>query len=488
MRPAAQCVAGGGGAQRLESALMASSPAASSPGSGASSVLRLAAPLVVSFWMRAAFTLVDTAYAATIGDAGVAAIGLAVPFEYLMIALWVGLSTGLTSAMSRAMGSRQGAKIEQYVRASWVMVLWLSPLFLLIGGGIWIAAPRMGLEPDVARAFAVYGTTLVGGSAFTMFWSVIPDSIVKAHHDTRATMWAGIWSNVVNVVLNTIFVFVFHWGMFGIAFSTILGRIAGLVYALAKARRHEDARRAAGVPERPGTDPAPYRTILSLAVPSSLTFVLMSGETAIVNALLAALPNPTEAIAAFSIFYRVALFFYNPIIALAVALLPYMARRFGEGDLEGVRRGLRDSWVASIVYSLGFVGPVMLLISSPLADLLAEAPLTAEYATFTLRLVPLVCLLGAPFLICRPVFEALGRGRPGLAISILRYVFLTGPLCWLGVRAAEAVGQPGLYGLAIALLAIAAITAVVFMAWLRAAMPAEASEIPGHAGELPDAS
>ena len=56
------------------------------------SIFRLAAPLVVSFWMRSAFTLVDTVYAATLGDAAVAAIGLAVPFEYLMIAVWVGLS------------------------------------------------------------------------------------------------------------------------------------------------------------------------------------------------------------------------------------------------------------------------------------------------------------------------------------------------------------------------------------------------------------
>ena len=55
-------------------------------------------------------------------------------------------------------------------------------------------------------------------------------------------MWAGIASNITNVVLNTIFVFVFHWGVFGIALSTIIGRIAGLAYALVMAKRHEDRR------------------------------------------------------------------------------------------------------------------------------------------------------------------------------------------------------------------------------------------------------
>ena len=52
-------------------------------------VLAMAAPLVVSFWMRALFTFVDAIYAASVGDAAVAAIGLSFPFEFLMIAIWV---------------------------------------------------------------------------------------------------------------------------------------------------------------------------------------------------------------------------------------------------------------------------------------------------------------------------------------------------------------------------------------------------------------
>jgi Na+-driven multidrug efflux pump len=440
----------------------------------------MAAPLVVSFWMRAAFTLVDTVYAATVGDAAVAAIGLTVPFEYLMIALWVGLSTGLTSALSRAMGSHEGGKITQYLRASWVLVLWLSPLFALVGGAIWFAAPRIGLASDVGWSFAVYGSVLIGGSAFTAFWSIIPDSLIKAHQDTRSTMWAGIWSNLINVTLNTVFVFVFGWGIFGIAFSTVLGRIGGLVYAVVRARHHEERRKSGGDYDLTRTDPRPYRTILSLAVPSSLTFVLMAGETGIVNALLATLDNPTESIAAYSIYFRVAMFMFNPVIAAAVASLPYMARRFGEGDLDGVRRGLREVGIAVTVYSLAVAGPIMLVASRWVAEALAEVELTARYAQFGLLLVPLTCLAGAPFLICRPVFEAMQRGKPGLLMGTLRYAVLTFPAGWLGIRIAQGMGQPGLYGLVIALHVVAAITSGLFFAWLHSALRHESRAALGH--------
>src|SRR6185436_12607569 len=228
------------------------------------SILRMSAPLVVSFWMRSLFTFVDTAFAATLGDAAVAAVALTIPFEFLMIACWVGVSTGLTSHLSQAMGARQGARIEQLLKAARTVVWILVPIFAAIGVGSWFWAPYMGLPPDVARMFGLYCLVLIGGSAFTSFWSIVPDSIVKAHHDTRSTMWAGIISEVIGIALNTLFMFVFRLGIFGIALSDVLGKIGGFAYANRQAGRLEDARRAADRGAANGLDPAPYRAILAL--------------------------------------------------------------------------------------------------------------------------------------------------------------------------------------------------------------------------------
>ncbi len=435
--------------------------------SHAPSVLRMAAPLVISFWMRAAVTFVDTIYAALLGDASVAAIGLVVPLEFLMIAVWVGLSTGLTSALSRAMGERQGEKICQYLRVCWRAIAVIAPGFTVLGAAIWFVAPHMNLEASVERAFQIYGTVMIVGSAFTTYWSIVPDSLVKAHQDTRSTMWAGIWSNVINVVLNTVFLFVFKWGIFGIAFSTVLGRIGGLVYALARARVHERARIAHERTPLTDLDPRPVRRVLGLAIPSSMTFVLMALETAVVNMLLAGRQHATEAIAAYAIYYRLVLFALQPVIAGAVALLPFAALRCGSGDVHGVRRGLHQMIGAAAVYSLIVVGPIMALISPWLATSLAESPLTAEYARFALFTIPFACLLSSVFLLCRPVFEAMGRGRPGLLMATLRYGLLMLPLAWLGMHEAERLGYPAIDGLVIALLTASGVSSLIFYVWMR---------------------
>src|SRR3989449_1362156 len=162
------------------------------------SILRLSAPLVLSFGMRSLFTFVDIAFASTLGDAAIAAVGgLSFPYEILMAACWVGVSTGVTSNLSQAMGKRQGQRIDQVLSVSRLVVWSLVPLFTAIALYIYFGADHMGLDPGLARKFSVYGAVLIGGSAFTAFWSIIPDSIVKAHHDTKSTMWAGIWSNLI---------------------------------------------------------------------------------------------------------------------------------------------------------------------------------------------------------------------------------------------------------------------------------------------------
>ncbi len=426
-------------------------------------------PLIVSFWMRSLFTFVDTYYASFLSDAAVAAIGLSFPFEFIMIAVWVGLSTGLTSNFSRAMGAHEDTKLHQYLKATWTLVLLCVPVFIVVGAGCWLFAGHLSPDPEVARQFAIYGSVLVGGSALTLFWSVIPDSIVKAHGDTKATMWAGIWSNVINVVLNTIFTFGFHWGVFGIAFSTVVGRFGGLAYALRKASAHERARKAQGLPSVPGVDRHPYRAIFALAIPSALSYVLMASETGVVNWLLKGVEHGKEALAAYAIYYRVFQFVVMPAIAASVAMLPFAARRIGEKDVRGVRHALEQAHLAVVAY-LALAAPVLYFVAAPLASHLSKSPVTIAFLVPALRIVPIAALVATPFFLCRPVFEGMGRGRPGLTMSSLRYVVLALPAAAAGLSLAPSFHVPEILGLIVGLILATAASSLAFLLWTGRAL------------------
>ncbi len=405
-------------------------------------LLALAGPLVVSFWLRSAFAWVDTIFASTLfdsqgeslGDASIAAIGLTLPFEFLLTACWVGSSNGLTARLAAAMGAGEGDRVEQLKRASRRIIHGLGVLFLALAAGIWIFAERVGLDPLVAHQFRIYATILIGGSAFTAFWAILPDSLVKAHHDTRSTMWAGVFSSITNVVLNAVFVFVFEWGMFGIALSTVLSRIAGLVYAVGRARAHEVARRLRDDQGRPGLFGNPVRSILSLSIPSAITYLLMAAEALAINGLLANQEDSTSLLAAWSIFDRSVRFLAMPLIAISVAMLPLAARLSGEGAVGALRRELSVGMRAGIIYIGVFVTPLALFLGPWVAHALSDSPATAEFGAGSMTWVPLAVFGFLPFLLARATFDGLQRPRPGLIASIVRAVVLVIPLAWLGMH------------------------------------------------------
>ncbi len=411
-------------------------------------VLRLSVPLVISFWLRAAFTWVDTAYASLLdmGDAPIAAIGLTMPFEFMMIAAWVGTSNGFTSRLAAAMGAGQGERVAQLKRAARRIIVALSAIFLSIAVGILLFAERVGLEPATAAQFRIYGSVILAGSAFTSFWSILPDSIVKAHQDTRSTMWAGIYSSVANVILNTIFLFVFQWGIFGIALSTVIGRVAGLLYAIRRAAVHEERRMARGDDDVPGLFDRPVRAILVLSLPAATGFLLVALEGFLINGMLARTSSPTPTLAAWTLFEQGTRFLAMPVIATSVALLPVTARLWGRGDVERIRRELRSVLLFALGYALLFVLPFTLVAGDAVIRALMDAEDTRRFAKIGLWFLPVTVLLMGPLFQFRSLYDGMQRPRPSLTFSAIRTFALVLPLTWLGMQWAAGSGRPEIVG------------------------------------------
>jgi Na+-driven multidrug efflux pump len=347
----------------------------------------------------------------------------------------------------------------------------IAPLFAMFGGLVYLVSPHLGFDPDVGRNLAIYAGTLTAGAGLTAFWSVIPDSIVKAHHDTRSTMVAGILSNLTNVALNTLFLFVFNWGIFGIALSTVIGRLAGLAYAFWRARILErDRRRAWGTDVRPGSYDRPYRTVLVLGVPSALAYILMATESSFVVALLQSLPAAKPAVAAWAIYFRFVVFALTPMIAGSAALLPYVARHWGRLDVAAIRKGTRTLYVAALALLCLGVTPIYIGFSEPIVRAFIDpssAPEAFALGVFSLRIAPVASLAAAPFLLSRPVFEGTQWSIPGMLMAFFRFGVLTYPCGWLGIRIATRLGAPGYHGLVFGLIAAATLCSCLFALWAR---------------------
>ncbi|MFT7517696.1 MAG: Na+-driven multidrug efflux pump [Myxococcota bacterium] len=438
-------------------------------------LLPLALPLVISFWLRSAFAWVDTIFASllhsdvdgTIGDASIAAIGLTLPLDFLLTAFWVGTSNGVTARLAAAMGANRSDEVAQIKATTHKIILCLCLFAIAAAVTVWMTAEHLGLDPTVAKQFKIYATVMMLGSAFTSFWSILPDSLVKAHHDTRSTMWAGLWSSVTNLSLNALFLFVFEWGIFGIAFSTVIGRIAGFVYATTRARYHEERRIKSLVAPILGVSPNPIRGILWLAIPSSITFVLMGFESFAINGILKDTTDSVSALASWSIFDRSVRFLTMPIIAASVAMLPLVARLQGENKGTDVRFELFAGMRAAMLYVIAFVTPIVYFVGPKIASALSDSATTQAATQEVIFMVPLAIFGMAPFLLSRATFDGLQQPRPGLIASAVRSFVFVIPLAMYGAHNHAEYGLSQIQAISLGYIAGLMLSSLGFWLWTR---------------------
>ena len=121
-------------------------------------------------------------------------------------------------------------------------------------------------------------------------------------------------------------------------------------------------------------------------------------------------------LAAFAVYSRITALAIMPAVATAVAVLPFVARLVAEDRGAEVASQLRRSaWItAGLVLAIAV--PAGWLFPGSIAGYLLKdrAAAAGSEVTSYLALIPIAALVMLPFLLLRPVFEAIGAPRLGI--------------------------------------------------------------------------
>ena len=169
---------------------------------------------------------VDTLMLSGAGDDKVGAVGAANTYMSLFTMAFSIISNGMLAVMTQYIGAGKEYVAKQ---ARWIgllfngclgfvvsllLIFWTRPIlgFLGVAGG---------LMADAVRYMKV-----VGGGCFLVAVTPIFTSYLRAFGYTRESLYADIISNGMNVILNAVFLYVFKWGVTGVAWATVISRIS----------------------------------------------------------------------------------------------------------------------------------------------------------------------------------------------------------------------------------------------------------------------
>ncbi|ABX42765.1 MATE family efflux transporter [Lachnoclostridium phytofermentans] len=179
----------------------------------------ISATLVTSIYILADSIMIGKG----VGPEGIAALNIVLPLFTLFFGTGLLFGVGGSVLMSIANGSNDSLLGKQYFTTSVLSVTFIS-IFLLI-------IMQLGFKPilyflgatDVTFTLASeYGRTLVAGAPVFMF-SALLQAFIRNDKDPNLSMIGVITGGVTNIILDYIFIYIFHWGMFGGAIATVIG-------------------------------------------------------------------------------------------------------------------------------------------------------------------------------------------------------------------------------------------------------------------------
>ena len=196
-------------------------------------IIRFAVPLIFTGILPLLYNAADVIVVGRFaGSTALAAVSSTGSLTGLIINFFMGFSLGASVLVAQAYGAGDHKQISDAIHTS-IMVSIICGIVVSVLGMVF-GRPLLELmdsPADVIDQSALYISIIFAGSIFNLVFN-FGAAILRAVGDTKRPMYYLILSGLVNVVLNMIFVVVFHMGVAGVALATVASQIMSCVLVI----------------------------------------------------------------------------------------------------------------------------------------------------------------------------------------------------------------------------------------------------------------
>lgn len=193
-------------------------------------ILTFAVPILIGNIFQQVYSIVDTMIAGyNLGDGAIAAIGATSSLYALIIDLAWGMNSGFALVVTRSFGAHDEERVKRTIAGTMLLdgivaviltalsLIFLNPLMRLMN------TPDTVLE-DAYRYMLIICTGMIGTVAYNLF-----ASLLRSFGNSVTPLIFLIISSVTNIVLDVLFVAVFHLGVVGAALATVVSQLLSAI-------------------------------------------------------------------------------------------------------------------------------------------------------------------------------------------------------------------------------------------------------------------
>lgn len=384
-----------------------------------------AIPASVGILVMSIYGIVDTIFVGLwVGSLGIAAITVVQPITFLIASVGMAIGIGGASIISRAFGEENEERAFRAFGNQVGMTITLG-LFFVILGFLFIdqILTLFGGRGEIQEPAREYFAIVLIGVPF-LAWAMMSNNVIRAEGYPRMAMMVLLIPAVVNIILDPIFIIYLDMGIAGAAWATTLSYIASAVFALWYFTGGKSQMMISRKYLKP--DKLIIREITSLGSVTLARQGTISVLSIILNNSLFVYGGELG-LSIFGIIGRLLMFANFPVLGITQGFIPIVGYNYGAKLKERVTKLIKLSVLAATLISLGIFTVIMIFAPHIVSVFTNDAELI-ERTTPALRRVFLATPLLAINLLGSAYFQAIGRARPALILSLSKQGFLLIPL------------------------------------------------------------
>lgn len=414
-------------------------------GSPAKHLLFFAIPVFLGSLFQQLYTMVDTMIVGRFIDVkALAAVGATGSISFLTIGFVLGITTGFGIQVSQCFGAKDMDTLKKSIGSSFLLgaiLLILMTVLVSLGLGplLHLLDTPANIYHDAYQYMLIYTLGLIGPMAYNLV-----AAILRALGDSKTPLYFLIFSSILNIVLDLTFIIVFHWGVSGASFATVLSQFISAILCFRYARKKYEIMHV--TKDYFSFEPQLWKKMMEMGLPMALQYCVTS-----VGAMI--LQTKTNsfgyvAVAAFTAANKLESLSVQPFSSLGSAIATYTGQnlgankwdRIGQGAKVGFFYTLAISLILGIFMRIAGLSIVKMFLPSGTSDVV---PQILEYAHMYITLMILFYIpLGMIFLY-RSGLQGMGNGIVPFLGGVVELfgrsiaaIFLTGPFKFWGIAAA----------------------------------------------------
>ena len=349
---------------------------------------RLIVPLIIEQLLLMTVGMADTVMVTTAGEAAVSGVSLVDNINTLIIQIFSALSTGGAVVVSQYLGRRDldNAKTasKQLLYTMCAVSLLLMAVALIFRQHI-LALIFGRVEADVMDSALIYFLLTAAAYPFMGIYNA-GAALFRAMGNSKVSMFCSLIINIINIAVNAIFIFGFHFGAAGAGIGTLVSRIAAAVIIMTLLNHPDHTVRVEGLFQFQFNG-AMVKRILFIGIPTGLeNGMFQAGKLMVLNLITT---FGTSAVAANAIANSVAGVVNVPGVALGLAMITVIGRCIGAGAIDQAVHYTKRLVGASYLFMI-VMSTAMFFLADFLVSLFNLSPEAVTMAAQALR----ICAVG----------------------------------------------------------------------------------------------